>query len=205
MTSPFAKDERRDRKTVRSVHDLIGPTARQHSSPRGLDERLSTEGDSVRYNDGRIALSYNQRCHVPITFADGGIRFLYPENWQLEREDNESGWTVSIHSPGTAFLIVVFRADVPPPTELADTALEALREEYPELEAEDEVGAVAGQPAVGHEIRFFTLDLTNTCWTRSFHSPQGTILIMCQTADLEPEKNEQVLRAICASVKVEAD
>ncbi len=142
---------------------------------------------------------------MPATFAGGGIRFLYPDNWKLEREDDDTGWTVSLHSPGTAFMVVVFREDMPTTSELADAALEALREDYPELEADDEVESIAGQPAVGHDIRFFSLDLTNTCWTRSFYSPEGTVLILCQTCDLDPERNETVLRAICASLKVDQD
>ena len=59
--------------------------------------------------------------------------------------------------------------------------------------------------AVGHDIQFFSLDLTNTCWTRSFYSARGTVLVMCQTSDLELEKNEPVLRAICASLEAEQD
>ena len=140
---------------------------------------------------------------MPTTFAEGGVRFLYPENWSLEREDDETGWTVSLHSPGTAFMVVVFRGDVPPPSELADAALEALREDYPDLEAENEVTSIGGQPAIGHDIRFFSLDLTNTCWTRSFLTDEGTVLVMCQTNDLELDTNGPVLKAICASLKVE--
>jgi hypothetical protein len=56
---------------------------------------------------------------------------------------------------------------------------------------------------VGHDIRFFSLDLTNTCWTRSFYSARGTVLVLCQTNDLELETNEPVLRAICASLEVD--
>ncbi len=138
-------------------------------------------------------------------FADGGVRFQYTDNWDLEREDNEDGWTVSVQSPGTAFLMVCFRADTPDSAEVADAALEALREDYPELEAEDCVDAVAGQPALGHVVRFFSLDLTNTCWTRSFYSSQGTVLVLWQASDLELEEIEPVLRAICASFEVEAD
>ena len=136
-------------------------------------------------------------------FDASGIHFKYPENWQLEREDNEEGWTVSVQSPETAFLMLSLREDMPSTDQLADTALEALREEYPDLEADDCVDSLAGQPAVGHDIRFFSLDLTNTCWTRSFYSSRGTVLVMCQFNDLESEKNEAVLRAICASLEVE--
>jgi hypothetical protein len=133
-------------------------------------------------------------------FEEGGIRFRYPENWTLEREANEAGWTVSVQSPGTAFLLVSLREDLPTTDELADETLAALRSEYPDLEADEALDTLAGQPAVGHEIRFFSFDLTNTCWTRSFYTSQGTALVLWQTNDLELDAVEPVLRAICASL-----
>jgi hypothetical protein len=136
-------------------------------------------------------------------FADGGIRFHYPENWQLDREDTESGWTVSVQSPETAFLMVCFRNDMATTEAMAESALTALREEYPDLEADDCVDTIAGQPACGHDIRFFSLDLTNTCFTRSFYSDEGTLLVYWQANDLELEKTGPVLKAICASLKVD--
>lgn len=136
-------------------------------------------------------------------FDEEGIRFKYPTNWQLSREEGEDGWTVTVQSPHTAFMLLSVRRDVPAPEEIADAALEALREEYPDLEADDCIDSVAGQPALGHNIRFFSLDLTNSAWTRSFYSPLGTIFIMCQVNDLELETNEPVLRAICASLELD--
>ena len=53
---------------------------------------------------------------MPAQFDDGGIRFRYPEDWQLERQDSEDGWTVSLQSPETAFLMLCVREDAPPPT-----------------------------------------------------------------------------------------
>jgi hypothetical protein len=138
-------------------------------------------------------------------FDDGGIHFQYPENWQLEREENETGWTVSLQSPGTAFMMVCLREDLPTPDQVAEAALDALREEYPELEADDCVDNLAGQPAIGHDIRFISLDLTNTCWTRSFYSSEGTVLVLCQANDLELEEHEPVLRAICKSLEVDEE
>ena len=138
-------------------------------------------------------------------FDDGGIHFQYPENWQLEREENETGWTVSLQSPGTAFMMLCLREDLPTPDQVAEAALDALREEYPELEADDCVDNLAGQPAIGHDIRFISLDLTNTCWTRSFYSSEGTVLVLCQANDLELEEHEPVLRAICKSLEVDEE
>ena len=140
---------------------------------------------------------------MALLFDEHGIRFRYPENWRLEREENEAGWTVSLQSPGTAFLVLSVNEEMPEVETMAQTALEALREEYPDLEADECVDSVGGQPALGHDIRFFSLDLTNTCWVRSFASAAGTVLLMWQINDLELDENEAVLRAICASVEVE--
>ena len=139
------------------------------------------------------------------TYEEEGIRFRYPENWRLEREDNEEGWTVSLQSPETAFITIGLYQDVPDVEGTAETALAAMRDVYPDLEAEDCVDSLAGRPAIGHDIRFFSLDLTNTCWIRSFYCSRGTVVVMCQVNDLELEKNEPVLRAICASLEVDDD
>jgi hypothetical protein len=136
-------------------------------------------------------------------FREDGISFRYPENWTLEREDAEGGWTVSVQSPDTAFLVLSCDEGMPDTDEVAETTLEALREEYPGLEAEPRAETLAGRMAVGHDIQFISFDLTNTCWTRSFYSTQGTVLLLCQFNDLETDRNEPVLRAICASLEVE--
>jgi len=138
---------------------------------------------------------------MPRVFREGSLSFRYPDNWQLEREDNDHGWTVSVYSPSTAFLTLSLDSDFPDSERVADTALEAMRSEYPELEADERAEQVAGQWAVGHDIWFFSLDLTNTCWTRSFDTPDGTALVLCQVSDIDAQQ-ESVLRAICASLRV---
>ena len=142
---------------------------------------------------------------MPRVFREGSLSFRYPDNWQLEREDNDHGWTVSVYSPSTAFLTLSLDTDYPDTERVADTVLEAMRSEYPELEADERAEQFAGQWAVGHDIWFFSLDLTNTCWTRSFYSNSGTVLLLCQTSDLELEKTGPVLKAICASIEVEEE
>jgi hypothetical protein len=138
-------------------------------------------------------------------FDENGIHFRYPKNWRLEREETDDGWTVSVQSPDTAFMMISIREDMPSPNDMADTALEALREEYPDLEADECVDSLAGQPAIGHNIRFFSLDLTNSCWTRSIYSAGGTVLVLCQANDLELEQTEPIFRAMWASLEVDQD
>jgi hypothetical protein len=136
-------------------------------------------------------------------FEDGGIRFQYPENWQLEREESGEGWTVSVQSPDTAFVLISVNAEMPTTEDMLAATLSALQTDYEDLEFDECVDSVAGQPAVGYDIRFTSLDLTNTCWARCFYSAAGTVLVLCQCNDLECEFNEPVLRAICASLEVD--
>lgn len=138
-------------------------------------------------------------------FESDGVGFRYPENWDFNREDTESGWTVSVQSPETAFLMVSFDAEMPDAELMADTALDALRSEYPGLEADPAVEPFAGQRSVGHDVRFFSLDLTNTCWMRSFYGGSGTVLVFWQANDLELDRVGPVLKAICASLTVAED
>ena len=136
-------------------------------------------------------------------FQANGIRFQYPDNWKLVREDVETGWTVSVQSPATAFFMLTFDDQMPEIGLVAQTVLDALRADYPDLEADDALVSLAGQPALGHDITFFSLDLTNTCRTRCFYSDTGTILLIMQSADLELEIVEPVFQAICASLRVD--
>ena len=138
-------------------------------------------------------------------FKENGLSFFYPENWQLQRDETESGWTVSLQSPDTAFVLISFDDEMPEPQHMAESALQALQEEYPTLEADAALHEVAGQPACGYDVSFFSFDLTNTCWLRSFYCGQGTVLAMWQANDLDLERLEPVLKAICASLKVDED
>ncbi len=138
-------------------------------------------------------------------FDEQGIRFQYPENWTLEREDTDSGWTVFVQSPSTAFLLLSFDKDMPTTEEVLKTALDALRSDYKDLDAEEQVETVAGQMALGYDIQFTSLDLTNTCWMRSFQTESATILLLWQATDLDLDEAEPVLRAICASLEVEEE
>lgn len=139
---------------------------------------------------------------MPKEFREGALSFRYPDNWKLEREDSENGWTVSLYSPGTAFLTLSLDADCPEAEAMADSALEAMKEVYPQLESDDVAEQVAGQWAVGHDIYFISLDFTNTCWTRCFDTPDGTALLMWQSVDCEMEQHEAMFQAIRTSLRV---
>jgi hypothetical protein len=139
-------------------------------------------------------------------FNEDGLSFSYPDDWKIEREPGAEGWTVSLQSPGTAFAVVRLERDVTrEPQEVEQAALKALKDVYPALEAEPFQDMIAGDMAVGHEIHFFSLDFTNTCWTRCFYGLAGIVFVMCQVSDDEEGTYGPALRAICASMRSEED
>lgn len=137
------------------------------------------------------------------TFDRDGVAFRYPENWTLDAEDGGDGWTVTLSSPETAFLLVSLRPDADDPQQVADEALAALKAEYAQLDAAGVVESLAGLPAVGHDIDFLTLDAAVVCWTRCIDTTAGPLLVMGQTSEYDRAANEPVLTAIRASVAIE--
>ncbi|MFO0866378.1 MAG: hypothetical protein U0744_17330 [Gemmataceae bacterium] len=124
------------------------------------------------------------------------------KQWDMNHEDNPNGWTVALHRRGcTAFMLVTLRRRHGEPELMAETALEAMRAEYQGLEAEDKADMVAGLAAIPDDMRFFSFDLTNSCWTRSFYCGSGTALVMWQANDLELERLEPILAAIVKSIR----
>ncbi|MGL4550486.1 MAG: hypothetical protein ACRC33_04810 [Gemmataceae bacterium] len=138
-------------------------------------------------------------------FTRDGLRLAYPEGWKLDLEPAEGGWTVTLQSPGTAFLVVRMDASLPTAEEVADAAVEALRAEYKDVDARPALGPVAGDMAVGHDIEFTSLDVPAECWTRSFYGPGGTVLAMGQVSTIDADEYGPVLEAIRASMAVVED
>jgi hypothetical protein len=130
-------------------------------------------------------------------YDDRGIRFEYPGDWELEVTDDGTLTTVAVQAPGgLAFALVTVDDTCPAPAEVADQALEALREEYPILDAAPALETINGHRAVGHDIEFITLDMTNSCTIRCFRTSRRTVLLFGQWSDLGSDDSEAALGAV---------
>jgi hypothetical protein len=136
------------------------------------------------------------------TYDDHGIRFVYPESWDVEVTDEGPVTTVAVHAPdGLAFALVTVDDTCPAPAEIADQALQAMRDEYPTLDAAPALETIGGHPAVGHDVEFISLDMTNTCAIRCFRTDRRTVLVFNQWSDLEDEDVGAALAAVRASLE----
>jgi hypothetical protein len=136
-------------------------------------------------------------------FDDFNIRFEYPLDWELDvGEDGGGRLTVNLQAPnGLDFAFVQIDDDQAEPGELADEALEAMRAEYPALDAIPARETIAGREAVGYDIDFFSLDVPNMCGIRSFRTSKRTILIFVQWSELLEDAAGEAFRILRRSIE----
>ena len=136
------------------------------------------------------------------SFSKSGISIQYPTAWTFDEESSGEGWTVTLQSPGTTFLLISLRPDADEPTQVADQTLEAMKAEYPELDASDATETLAGRMAIGFDVDFVALDATVSGRIRAIDSPEGPLLILTQSSDLDRAKHEAALKAIESSIEI---
>ncbi len=135
-------------------------------------------------------------------YDDHGIRFEYPGDWELDVTQDGTRTTVSVQAPsGLAFGLVTLDEECPDPAEVADDALAAMREEYPELDAVPALETIDGQPATGHDLEFISLDVPTECTIRCYRTPRRTVLIFGQWTDLDDDEAEGQLVGVRRSLE----
>ncbi|QDV27562.1 hypothetical protein [Aureliella helgolandensis] len=134
---------------------------------------------------------------MPDKFTGLGIAFLYPENWKLEEESNDS---VTLETPSGAFLTIArFDQDTSPAAAI-DGARGTMEEEYEEIEQEITEKLLAGIALEGLTQRFVYLDLVIVSQLLAFAHPTATYLVQIQGEDREMEQTTPVFDAILTSL-----
>jgi hypothetical protein len=138
---------------------------------------------------------------MPAVYEKLGIRFQYPENWTLDEvEALEGNNSVAVYSPGGGFWSIMIHPPEASPEDLVEAALNVMRQQYDELDAESVAETLAGRRLVGYDMNFFYLDLTSTALVRSFATERAAYVVFCQADDREFADIELVFRAITASL-----
>jgi len=140
---------------------------------------------------------------VPRQFKGMGISFLYPDNWVLDDDpdldDLEEG-SVAVVSPSGAFLSVSVYPRLMDPNELAEEAVEGIRQEYGDVDVEAAQDTVAGRDLRGFDVNFFCMDLTSTAKVRCLRTQTATYAIFFQAEDADFERLARVFEAITANL-----
>ena len=138
-------------------------------------------------------------------FAGNGVRFRYPELWELTEQQNEDGVAMTVSGPGTSFWTLQLFFDAPAPEHVISQAVEAFRGEYDEFDFYPVSGELCGRPASGGDVEFVCLELINSAFLRAVQTERFTALVLFQGTDTELEETRKTLDAITASLHCDSD
>ncbi|MFO0905345.1 MAG: hypothetical protein U0939_20220 [Pirellulales bacterium] len=137
---------------------------------------------------------------MPHIFDKLGVRFMYPDNWELTDEQGvESPYSVGLQTPqGGMWLLQIH--DSGEPLDLAAEALRTMREEYAELEADSVVERLEGHDVVGFEMRFYYLDFVVMARIVSVKRGDLSLVVLCQAEDRDFDQLEPIFKAVLISL-----
>lgn len=138
---------------------------------------------------------------MPARFDKLGISFQYPENWTLDEADAVAGrQSVTVSSPGGAFWSVALHPATADPAGLARAVVDAMKDEYKEVEVDEAHETLVGHELTGYDLSFYYLDFVNSAQIRSLQINRKVYTIFCQAEDRDFDKLSMVFRALTASL-----
>ncbi len=163
-------------------------------------------GSGVCYDTCEPRVFFRRNEDVPARFDKMGIAFQYPENWTLDEADALAGRrSVTVNSPGGGFWSVAVHPATADPASLAQGVVQAMKDEYKEVEVEEARDTLVGHELAGYDMSFYYLDFVNSAQIRALRLKETTYTFFCQAEDREFDKLVMVFRAITASLLGELD
>lgn len=137
-------------------------------------------------------------------FDRHGIHFEYPEDWILHEQSTPEEITATINSPETSFWSFTLLLDRPDPYRVVETVIDALREDYSDVDVYTNEGQLGELSAVARDVDFVCHELIGSAFIRAVVIPGGTLLVFYQGADIELEETQVMLERITKSLTWEA-
>jgi len=129
-----------------------------------------------------------------------GVQFQFPENWELQ-DDRSDDWPklISVHNATGAFWSLTIYEDVEPPVRVVQQAVDAMREEYEDVEQHPLDLELVDTPLHGVELQFYCLDFLVQSRLMTGIVEHRTFLVTWQAEDRDFDEMEPVFRAITVS------
>lgn len=138
-------------------------------------------------------------------FEGHGIRFEYPDDWILHEQSSPDELTLTVHSPDTSFWSLTLIFDRPDPRRVIDSVLDTFREEYSEIDVYPSDVRLNDQPTESCELDFVCHDLIGSAFLRAVATPDFTLLVLYQGADLELDDVQPLLEKVSRSLTWESE
>lgn len=139
-------------------------------------------------------------------YRSNGVRFRYPDDWELNEEQSiENEVSITVSSSETSFWSLTLFLDGELPEVLVESAIEAFREEYEELDIYTAEADYCHRTNIARDVEFVCFELMNSAFLRAFRSGSFSVLILYQGNDQELEETKSILEEISASLECASD
>ncbi|MFT5324612.1 MAG: hypothetical protein ACI8P0_002476 [Planctomycetaceae bacterium] len=138
-------------------------------------------------------------------YEEHGVRFEYPDNWELSHEHHDADFSVTIESEGTAFWMLSVLQGRPVAEDVIEAALESFRAEYDPVDVYESEDSICMLPTVARNVDFYELEMVNRASLRACETDSTTIFVLLQMSDTERAEAEPLLKAITDSLMCESD
>lgn len=147
----------------------------------------------------------SEKFDLMAVYAEHGVRFEYPDGWELSHEYDDDDFTVTVESEGTAFWMLSVLSGRPAAEDVVVAALESFKTEYDSVDVSESAERICLLPTVATEVDFYELEMVNRASLRACETDSTTIFVLSQMADTECEEVGPQLKAISDSLMYESD
>jgi len=140
-----------------------------------------------------------------VQFQKHGVKFHYPDIWQLEEAgSDDDDIVITVSSDGTCFWSIHILSNSPPPPQVVASCVAAFTDEYDDAEATVTERWLAEMPAYARDVEFSCYELMNTSSMQSVRTNDFTLLVLWQGTDHELEEYRPILDAMTDSVRADS-
>ena len=136
-------------------------------------------------------------------YEEPGVRFEYPDNWELSHEHHDEDFSVTIESEGTAFWMLSVLQGRPVAEDVIEAALESFRAEYEPVDVYESEASICMLPTLARDVDFYELEMVNRASLLACETDSTTIFVLFQMSDTERAEAEPLLKAITDSLMCE--
>lgn len=133
-------------------------------------------------------------------FDEHGVRFEYPDDWELSHEHHDDDLSVTVESAGTAFWMLSVLQGRPAAEDVISAAVESFKAEYESMDVYESTESICMLPTVATDVDFYELEMVNRASLRACETDDTTLFVLCQMSDTEREEVGPRLKAISDSL-----
>ncbi len=171
------------------------------NTPKLIDLRtcLKTGRRCLRWiNQIQFSAAMSEELQV---YDSHGVRFSYPANWELAEDNFPNEHRITIDNGSTSFWSLTLYFERPTPEQLVESASEAFREEYDEIDFYEAQACLCRGRTIARDVDFVCLEFVNSAFLRAFETDEFTALVLYQETNQSLRENRPILEQITNSLE----